>query len=225
MGESDLPAVEPVRPHLWNPNAAANWSLLLTPAFGAYLQAANWRALGKSDRATANMVWVWVTAVFLVVNIGTLFLPNSKAIDLVMRFGGLGLLLGWYATQGRAQVRYVKQSLADDYVKKKWGLPLLIGVAAIGAYFAVILFIALAAYNPGPSELAAEVKPLILQEWQKKPELRGASIQNVTLVHKGGKVYTGFVDATLDGQSQRLSLEVVYDRGTLAWQLKPLAGK
>jgi hypothetical protein len=205
---------------LWNPNAAANWNLLLTPAFGAYLHAINWRTLGKPERATANMAWVLVTAVFLAINVGTLFVPESKAVEGVMRFAGLGLLLGWYFTQGRSQARYVKESHGDGYVKKGWGLPLLVGVAGVGAYIAVIFFLAVTVYKPDPNELAAEVKPLILQEWQKKPELRGATIQSVTLVHKGGNSYTGFIDATLDGKSERLMLEVTHDGRTIMWQLK-----
>jgi len=220
MGDSNLQTAEPVRPRLWNPNAAANWSLLLTPAFGAYLHAANWRALGKPERATTNMVWLWATVAFLVVNIGTVFVPDSKAIEGVMQLAGLGLLLGWYFTQGRPQARFVKEKLGDNYVKKGWGLPLMAGVAGVGGYVAVIFFLAVAAYKPDPKELAAEVKPLILQEWQKKPELRGATIQDVTLVHKGGNTYSGFVDATLAGKSERLMLEVTHDGQTILWQLK-----
>jgi hypothetical protein len=221
----DSQTAGPVRPHLWNPSAAANWSLLFTPAFGAYLHAVNWRALGEHERARANMVWAGVTLAFLASNVGTLFIPESKAVEGAVRLAGLGLLGGWYFSQGRSQAKYIKERLRNNYVKRGWGPPLLVGVAASMAYGAGIYFLAVAAYNPGPDELAAEVKPLILAEWQKEPERRGASIQNVTLVHKGGKVYTGFVDATLGGQSERLSLEVVYDRGTIAWELKPLSGK
>lgn len=220
MGDSDYQTAEPVRPRLWNPNAAANWSLLFTPAFGAYLHAANWRALGKPERAATNMVWVWVTVAFLAIGVGTLFVPGSKAVEGVLRLAGGGLLFGWYFTQGRSQARYIKESLGDGYVKKGWGLPLLVGVAYIGAYIAVIIFLAVAVYKPDPSELAAEVKPLILQEWQKEPELRGATIQNVTLVHKGGNSYSGFIDATLDGKSERLMLDVTHDGRTILWQLK-----
>jgi len=38
-------------------------------------------------------------------------------------------------------------------------------------------------------------------------------------------VYTGFVDTTLGGQSERLVLEVVFDGHNIAWELKPLGGK
>jgi len=218
-------ATEPVRLQLWNPDVAANWSLLLTPAFGAYLHATNWRTLGKPERVTANMVWVWVTVAFLALNLGMLFVPDFQAMAGIMQVVGLGLLFSWYFSQGRPQAKYVKETLRRDYVKKGWGLPLLAGFAAVGVYTTVVFIIATAASHPNPNALAAEVKPLILQEWHKRPELQGLSIRDIALVHKGGKVYTGFVDTTLGGQSERLVLEVVFDGHNIAWELKPLGGK
>ncbi len=224
VGEFEEP-IEPIRPELWNPNAAANWSLLFTPAFGAYLHARNWRTLGNPSRALVNLVWVGVTIVFLIVNLGTLFLPDSKGIDGVMRAVGLGLLLGWYFTQGRGQAQYVKDTLGDDYVKKGWGGPLLAGLLGISAYVGLCFLVAFALYTPDPKDIAEEIKPAILQEWHKQPGLQNATIQNITLTHKGGNEYTGFVDATLGGQVQRLSLEVVVESGNMRWEVKPLTGK
>ncbi|GEM_PF-2223868 len=226
MVDSDFQqTTEPLRPHLWNPTAAAAWSLLLSPAFGAYLCAANWRTLGKPERATANMVWVWVIIVFLAINVGRVFVPVSEAVGTVMTLTSCGLILGWLVTQVRSQVRFVKTTLGNDYVKKRWGRPLLVGFAAVGVYVAVIFFAAVGTYTPKANDLAAQVKPLILQKWQKKPALRDASIENVSLVHQGGKVYTGLVNATLSGQSVQLSLQVVYSRGTIAFTVKPLASR
>jgi hypothetical protein len=78
-------------------------------------------------------------------------------------------------------------------------------------------------HEPNPEELAAEVKPLILQEWKKHPGLENATIQRISLVHKGGGLYSGFIEATLDGHSERLSLEVVLERETMRWEIKPEA--
>jgi hypothetical protein len=166
------------------------------------------------------MVWVWLTVVFLAINVATVFLPDSKAVEAIMRIAGFGLLLGWYFTQGKSQTRYVKEELRDDYIKKGWGIPLLAGVSAIGAYLVVVIVIVFATYKPDPKEIADEVKPLILQEWQKKPELRGATIQNITLVHKGDNSYSGFVDAMFGDKPERLMLDVTYDGQTILWQLK-----
>ena len=36
---------------IWNPSAAASWSLPFSPIFGAYLHMLNWRALGDEQKA------------------------------------------------------------------------------------------------------------------------------------------------------------------------------
>ncbi len=80
-------------------------------------------------------------------------------------------------------------------------------------------------HEPSPEELAAEVKPLMLEQWKKDPILGKATIQSIALVHKGGGIYSGFVEVKLDGQSERFSLEVVLDRETIRWQIKPEANQ
>jgi hypothetical protein len=77
--------------------------------------------------------------------------------------------------------------------------------------------------EPTPEELAAEVKLLILQEWKKSPGLEKGTIQKVSLVPRGGGRYSGHIEATLDGQPERLPLEVVRDRETIRWEIKPEA--
>ena len=135
------------------------------------------------------------------------------------------MLAGWLFTQGRAQAKYVKESLSSGYAKKSWGTPLAIGTGSFVGYFGVCMAIAIGiaviAYSPAPDELAAEMRPLILQEWEKRG-LSGATIENVSLERKHGNVYTGFVDATLGGQPERLSVEVTVARGAIKWELKPL---
>ena len=41
---------------IWNPNAASNWSIIFTPAFGSYLHALNWRTLGEEEHARSAML-------------------------------------------------------------------------------------------------------------------------------------------------------------------------
>lgn len=48
MTATPAPTREAAAIALWNPNAAANWSLLFTPLFGAYLHMLNWRSLGEA---------------------------------------------------------------------------------------------------------------------------------------------------------------------------------
>ena len=88
------------------------------------------------------------------------------------------------------------------------------------------LCFALLVASCGPTEtasrLAREVQPLILAEWQKLPELKDASIQQVELVHEGGNTYRGFVDATFGGAATRLGIEVIADQERVLWELHEL---
>jgi hypothetical protein len=111
-----------VEPELWNPDAAIRWSKLLTPAFGAYLHAANWRALGKPERARANMLWMFGTLVFLVAIAAILFVPGTQEVRRLSWFTALSgagvVFFAWKYTQGRSQVRYFEAMLGNKYVKK-----------------------------------------------------------------------------------------------------------
>lgn len=128
------------RPHLWNPNVAANWSILFTPAFGAYIHALNWKALGMPERARADVVWIWLTGLFLVVDIGSVA-ADSETVDRVMQKAPLVFLAAWYFIRGRSQSAYVRDELGNDYVRKDWKKPLLIGLAiAVGVI--ALLFLA-----------------------------------------------------------------------------------
>jgi hypothetical protein len=42
---------------IWNPLAVACWSVVFTPAFGAYLLMRNWQTLGESRQAALARVW------------------------------------------------------------------------------------------------------------------------------------------------------------------------
>ena len=51
-----LPEIRtPQPPELWNPQTAAVLSLVLSPAFGAWIHAENWRILGNEKRAQQNI--------------------------------------------------------------------------------------------------------------------------------------------------------------------------
>jgi hypothetical protein len=120
-------------PALWNPNAAACWSLLFSPAFGAYLHSRNAEALGRADEAKANRVWFYVSIAYLL----AVFVTSSISVipDGVFRAAGLGLLLGWYFSLGKKQIRYVKEAWREGYQRKPWTKPLLIGFGClIGAF-------------------------------------------------------------------------------------------
>ena len=142
-------ATQEESPPLWNPNAAANWSLLFTPAFGAYLHMKNWEALGEPQKAAAAKVWV-------IVALGLLFglpliemlVPGLSALQSLSRVFGLVLLISWYSSSGRPQARYVKEHFGKTYPRRGWGKPLLVAFGAAMAYVfavAILAFFAMSA--------------------------------------------------------------------------------
>jgi hypothetical protein len=122
------------RPALWNPNAAACWSLIFTPAFGAYLHALNADRLGRADEAKANRVWFNVSLGYLGITLISVFIPGIP--DAIFNFASIGILLGWYFALGKKQVQHVKETWHDDYERKPWKQPLLI---AFGCLFGLLV--------------------------------------------------------------------------------------
>jgi len=133
-------------PALWNPNAAALWSLALSPAFGAFLHMKNWEAIGDAQKASASRMWVMVTlgAYFLIAMSGV-FLPDTKTSDQITRAIGIALLLTWYFSGARPQVQYVKEKFGDGYPRKGWGKALGLGVLAWLGFVVAIFVVAFVA--------------------------------------------------------------------------------
>jgi hypothetical protein len=138
----DVGAQAAPMPALWNPNAAANWSLLFTPAFGAYLHMKNWQALGQQDKAAAARAWCYsCLAILCLLILSGAVLPNSKALDGLGRAAGIGLLAAWYFANARDQVKYIKIQLGDKYVRKGWLKPLSLALLSIVALFAALVVV------------------------------------------------------------------------------------
>lgn len=119
-------------PPLWNPNAAASWSLLLTPVFGSVVQMKNWQALGETRRAAASKAWaIGSLAFFVVMAVVGGLLADSRALDAVTRLLGFLLLIVWYYANGKSQQAYVLGKFGTGYPRKGWGKPLLLAVLAL----------------------------------------------------------------------------------------------
>ena len=124
---------------IWNPNAASNWSLVFTPAFGSYLHALNWRTLGDPDKAKSAMGWFYfsLAMLFVYILIG-LFIADEKASNDAMRALLVLYLIIWYFSAGRPHAKYVKKKFGSNYPRRSWSKPLLIGVAASLGYFVIV---------------------------------------------------------------------------------------
>lgn len=123
-------------PAIWNPNAAANWSLLFSPAFGAYLNMLNWRALGETERAASSRAWFYTSLGFLGFYVLIALVVGNAVSDGISRLVSLVFLLSWYFASGRPQARYVKERYGKDYVRKSWGKPL---AYAVGGFMVFLL--------------------------------------------------------------------------------------
>lgn len=134
-------------PALWNPNAAANWSLLFTPAFGAWLHMKNWQALGNEKKAKSAHVWVCVSVLFLVLMSIADVAAVSSGDASPARIFAFPLLIGWYFASGRGQAKFVKKHYGDNYPRKGWLKPFggvllgMVGLFAFGFVFAMIMAI------------------------------------------------------------------------------------
>lgn len=119
-------------PRLWNPRVAANWSLLFSPVFGAWVQMKNWQALGEPARAQKSKNWVIASvAFFVVMTVLAVLLPDTRAMDGITRVLALVLLVVWYYANGKSQQAYVLGKFGKTYPKKGWGKPLLWAVAGL----------------------------------------------------------------------------------------------
>jgi tetratricopeptide (TPR) repeat protein len=113
-------------PTLWNPNAAGFWSLLLTPAFGAWLHAKNWKELGHPDKAKTSMLWVYA---FVAIWVAIWFVSAATSPIPRVIFGVF--LAAWWMKSGNEQYKYVSEQ-CPSYHKKGWTRQLVIaGVSLV----------------------------------------------------------------------------------------------
>jgi hypothetical protein len=132
---TSAPASRP--PSLWNPNAAAGWSLLFTSAFGAFLHARNADAMGRHSEAKANRLWFYVTIAYYGCTL--ILIPFAPSyFSLFLRLTRIGLLLGWYFDVGKDQIVYVNETWGNGYERKSWTKPLITALCCLVGTFIVL---------------------------------------------------------------------------------------
>ncbi|MGF6699560.1 uncharacterized protein YecT (DUF1311 family) [Paraburkholderia sp. MM5496-R1] len=129
---------------IWNPSRVASLSFILTPTFGSYLQASNWRTLGQPERAAASKVWFYISLIVLVAMavVTVLFVGKTAAgnddIRGIINGGALLYWFIWYVASGRKQISFVKENFGKTYAKKSMAMPVLAAFACVIAYAAVV---------------------------------------------------------------------------------------
>lgn len=208
---------------LWNPNTAANWSAIFTPILGAYLHAQNWKALGKPNLAIANMMWVGGYSAFIIALLIAIMIPGEGWFTNNRGYIGVALTLGWYFSQAKGQVKYVKETLADRYPHKSFTQPIAVGAVA----WAIFIGLAFQAPPSLPSAdtLASDLKPTISQSLQKQYPGKNISVIKSTLSHTKDNHYQGTALIQVDSvtQTYHLTADVVGD--SVSWEIKPAIGE
>jgi len=124
-------------PALWNPNAAANWSLLFSPVFGAWLHWKNWQRLGEQQRADTARNWLVAAVVMLLASVGVALAAGAGARALNFLF-----LLAWYFSAAKTQAKFVKEHYGDGYPRRGWWQPLGIAIGALVGLWLVVVVLA-----------------------------------------------------------------------------------
>ena len=130
-----------VAPPLWNPNAAASWSLLFTPIFGTWLHMKNWQMLGDHERAAGARGWFVAALVVLLVSVLLAFVLPPRLAELI-RVGNFGFLIAWYYAAAKPQVRFIKGRYGERYPRRGWLVPIATAIGVI--VLALLAFVALA---------------------------------------------------------------------------------
>ena len=135
-----FPSASP--PPLWNPDAAACWSWLLSPAFGTYLHAKNAEALGRTDEKRANMKWFYGSLFILALSLVGILVPSISQLSSdsrEWRSAMVILLFAWYFLVARKQASFVKQAYGKSYPRRPLGKALLIYCGCAGIFFIVAM--------------------------------------------------------------------------------------
>jgi TPR repeat protein len=124
------------KPKLWNPKAAALLGFLLFPAVAYWVHAANWRELGKHDKARRSIGWLYG---YLATAIAYIFiLPYFLITPEILDFTWTTIFFTiWYFASGRGQIRYFRESNVI-YEKKGWLKPILATSAIIAAWIGIL---------------------------------------------------------------------------------------
>ena len=136
-------------PKLWNPNAAANWSVLLSPLFGIFLHRQNWKAMGEHKEANKSLVWLLVGITLLILG----FFADVPAVVWVI------FLIAWYFIHAKKQSRHVEEDYGDDYEHRHWLPAIGTAIGTIVVFFAIAFGIAFLT----PKSLPKVDDPVVMQ--------------------------------------------------------------
>ncbi|MDR1328048.1 MAG: hypothetical protein LBK23_00395 [Oscillospiraceae bacterium] len=86
----------------------------------------------------------------------------------------------------------------------------------------LLLCIALAVSCRGKmstERLAKEVQASMLENWNDELGLGITVDKDLQLVSKGGNEYSGLITISLEGESEQITVSVIYDGSTFQWEV------
>jgi len=137
----DAPVGSEPAPALWNPNAAASWSLLFSTIFGSYLHWKNEERIGDARRTAAARNWFFASVA--VVGLSVAFaIMGPRTGEATGRGLNLVYLLAWYFAAAKPQAKYVQEHYGSGYPRRGWFAPILaaIGLVIVISVGAGVLF-------------------------------------------------------------------------------------
>lgn len=115
----------------WNPNAVANWSLLYTQIFGAWLTYLNWQKLGEAAQAERSKQWLIGAMVWLPLSVFLMIVVDNMSFGFGLIASDLALLLSWFFLENRKQNKYLLERFGKAYPRRPWGKPLAIAASVV----------------------------------------------------------------------------------------------
>ena len=120
---------------LYNPFAAMAWSLVFTPAFGAYLVMRNWQVMGLPRQAVHARRWFRASLALLALQaLSVAFNARVNSHPNLVYWLGLAFLLLWCVAAALPQALALRARYGTAYPRRQWDGALLAAVLAGTAY-------------------------------------------------------------------------------------------
>lgn len=119
-------------PLLWNPDMAGVWSFFLSPVFGSIILQKNWQAIGEPEQIESGRKCLMISL------FGLLAVSVMPKYLIYVYMAYLGV---WHSSCQKKQTDFIVKRWGEDYKKRSWCLPLLLGLFAFFLFLIVALVI------------------------------------------------------------------------------------
>lgn len=121
---------------LWNPVATLFWSVLFTPAFGAWIVMHNWRLLGNAVQARIAQRWLVAGLVLLGLHVlAQAICARLHTEPVLLQWVSVLFAMAWGTNGALPQILEVKRRYGERYARRAWDGPLVVALLAGCAYW------------------------------------------------------------------------------------------